>query len=274
MIIHCLYIVYRSSQTGEGHFFFTGLHTSRLFSVMRFLMTQRSTTTPTSSNSSPLLTSSVSSSPLLSPGNPRRRSDSSLLTHSVQANPLYHRVERNTESEDDWTGGTGDSWTGTSDSGFFVGSNVPQPQEGRNHFILPSGPPPPLPFRASPTVSTNQYADINVSTMDPNNQYVQLSRQGHVYDVPNSDALTDATQTTYQVPRRHIPPSSSQDPISRLSITDDYCQMNSVTLTRELNIKRNGSLPMVRPPPVPPHQKGVVPATAWANSPSNYQSSH
>ncbi len=262
----CVYCS-RSSQTGEGHFFFTGLHTSRLFSIMRHLMTHRSTT-PTSSTSSPSLAASARSSPFLSPGTPRRRSDPALLTHSVTNNPMYLRVEHNNaESEDDWTGGTGDSWTGTSDSGFFIGSNVSQPQEGRNHFILPSGPPPPLPTRGPPM---GHYADINITTMDPNSQYVQITRQGHVYDVPNCDTMDP--QNTYQVPRRHISPSKSQSGISRLSITDDYCQMSSVTLTRE--IKRNGSLPVSRPPPVPPHQKGVSSPTAWANSPANFQSSH
>ncbi len=262
----CLSFVHRSSETGEGHFFFTGLHASRLFSVMRYLMTHRSSSAPTSANSSPLL----------SPTDQRRRSDhQSPLMHSVQTNPMYHRVERTAESEEDWTGGTGDSsWTGTSDSGFFVGSNVTQSQDGRNHFILPSGPPPPLPTRSTPLVTTSHYTDINLQTMDPDSQYVRITKDGHVYDVPNCDksATLKNTQSTYQVPRRHLPTSNSQNGISRLSTTDDYCQMNSVSISRD--IKRNGSLPMARSPPVPPHQKGVGPPTAWADSPSSYQTNH
>ncbi len=227
-------------------------------------MTHRSTT-PTS----------ATSSPLLSPTDQRRRSDQSPLVHSIQTNPMYHRVERTAESEDDWTGGTGDSsWTGTSDSGFFVGSNVPQPQDGHDHFILPSAPPPPLPSRNNHHVTTSHYADINPQTMDPDSQYVRITKQGHIYDVPNCDttATLRHSESTYQVPRRHIPSSKSHNGISRLSITDDYCQMSSVCINRE--IKRKGSLPPSRPPAVPPHQKGVGSPTAWANSPSSYQTNH
>ena len=251
-IITCLFHTHRSSQTGEGHYFFTGQHASRLFTTMRRMMTNKS------ASSSPSL-------PTPSPSqNPRRSSEpqSSPLLHSMQVNPMYPRIERigvEPQSEDDWTG---DSWTGTSDSGFF-----PRSSEAHNHFLLPAGPAPPLPPDREPRQDTSHYMHLNVTALDKDNDYVQIRKQEHVYDqVPteNGSSTPTISRPHYQVPRPHVNTTTSQNGSSRLSITDDYCQMNSVAIARE--IKRNGSLPMARPPPVPPHQKGVAPPKPWADT--------
>lgn len=204
---------------------------------------------------------SNTSSPLTSPTPSARRG----MEESIHVNSqMYGRFDRVADSEDDWTGGTGtgDDWTGTSDSGFAIGPRVnglPYERAGGFH----DGHAPPLPPRGPQSENASLYTDINVHAMDPDNQYVLITRQSdlstHVYDsVPADRSATPPSQTHYQVPRPHVPTSNSQNCLNTLS--DDYC-----TMMPGRAIIRNGSLPMERPPPIPAHKKSSVPALAWSN---------
>ena len=203
--------------------------------------------------------SSSTSSPITSPTPSTRRG----MEESIHVNSqMYGRFDRAGESEDDWTGGTGtgDDWTGTSDSGFAIGPRANGLPYERGSGLLHNGPP--LPPRGPRSEDTSDYTDINVHAMDPDNQYVQITRgtgSKHVYDtVPADESTTPPTsQYHYQVPRPHIPTSNSQNCLSVIS--EDYC-----TMMPGRAIIRNGSLPMERPPPVPPHKKNSVPALAWS----------
>ena len=181
------------------------------------------------------------------------------------------------DSEDDWTGGTGDDWTGTgasSDSGFinFI-RNRPE-----NGYLMGlhghpghspcTSPPPPVPPKGPltppPGASECHYMNLTSSTMDQDNQYVTINRQ-ELLAKHNAEFKRGGPICDYQRPRpvgmttpTVVQPASHTTDELNNSFTDEdgYCKM-----VPQRAIGRNtGSLPNVRAPPIPPHKKQSVPS--------------
>lgn len=184
------------------------------------------------------------------------------------------------DSEEDWTG-TGDDWTGTgasSDSGFinFI-RNRPENGyllglHGHPAHSLCASPPPPVPPKGPltppPQSGECHYMNLTSSTMDQDNQYVTINRQ-ELIAMHNAEFQKGGPICDYQRPRPSgstvntaamIPTQQTSHSTDELvnSFTDDedgYCRM-----VPQRAIGRNGSLPNVRPPPIPPHKKQSIPA--------------
>ena len=186
------------------------------------------------------------------------------------------------DSEEDWTGtGTGDDWTGTgasSDSGFinFIRN---RPENGyllglRGHLAphsLCASPPPPVPPKDSlippPQTGECHYMNLTSSTMDQDNQYVTINRQeliamhnaefkkgGPICDYQRPRPAGGSSTTTTTLPGEHTS-QSTDELVNSFTDEDGYCRM-----VPQRAIGRNGSLPNVHPPPIPPHKKQNVTA--------------
>ena len=272
---HCLTLLsvslflshFRSSETGEGHFYFTGLHASRLFDSMKQMMS----------------THSMVTSPTTSPTAVKR--DTSSLDSSSTSSGGRLRVQHDTsgrrsgmDSEEDWTG-TGDDWTGTgasSDSGFinFI-RNRPENGyllglHGHPAHSLCASPPPPVPPKGQltlpPQASECHYMNLTSSTMDQDNQYVTINRQEliamHNAEFKKGGPICDyqrprpvgSTETTTMTMSAQQASHSTDELVNSFTDEDGYCRM-----VPQRAIGRNGSLPNVRPPPIPAHKKQSVP---------------
>lgn len=238
----------RSSETGEGHFYFTGLHALRLFGAMKMMMSAHSAV----------------ASPIQSPIAVKRESsvESSASANLLQVQPLeYGRCGM--ESEEDWTG-TGDDWTGTgasSDSGFINFIRTRQQENGylHGHPVFARSPcatpPPPVPPKGPllppPPSGECHYMNLTSSTMDQDNQYVMINRQ-ELLARQESEFKMGGAIAEYQRPRPATtePVVDSKEELSN-SFTDEdgYCRM-----VPQRAVTRNGSMPNSRPPPIPPHK--------------------
>ena len=192
--------VCRSSDTGEGHFYFTGQHAYRLFKNMKHMMS----------------THSQVSSPL--PSRPDQQ----------QVNGISRmRGEGGSGSESDWTG-TGDDWTGaSSDSAFF---NSMRARYHGDRFASPGGSassssPPPLPRERTGSLSAGDsiYTNLNPNTMNKDNQYCSIDRLQqqlagvvHKSPSPNRGALPTSTRSL-----------SSVSELGESTEEDEYCKMVS-----------------------------------------------
>ena len=235
-------------------------------------------------------THSIVTSPTTSPTALKRDTTSSSLDSSSISSGGRLRVHHDTsgrrsgmDSEEDWTG-TGDDWTGTgasSDSGFinFI-RNRPENGyllglHGHPAHSLCASPPPPVPPKGPltppPLASECHYMNLTSSTMDQDNQYVTINRQELIamhnaefakggpicdYQRPRPTESTTAVTTTTTLPAEHTS-HSTDELVNSFTDEDGYCRM-----VPQRAIGRNGSLPSVRPPPIPPHKKQSVPGVS------------
>ena len=135
----------RSSGTGEGHFYFTGHHSYRLFRSMKHMMSTHSQVGLTPTRSDPEL-------------------------HGVQR--VKAEKEGGSGSETDWTG-TGDDWTGTSNDSVFI-NYIRSKHTELSRFASPGAspsPPPPPPRVQSEEVYTN----LNPLTLNQDNTYCSIN---------------------------------------------------------------------------------------------------
>ena len=230
-------------------------------------------------------THSMVTSPTTSPTAVKR--DTSSLDSSSSSSGGRLRVQYDMsgrrsgmDSEEDWTG-TGDDWTGTgasSDSGFinFI-RNRPENGyllglQGHPAQSLCASPPPPVPPKGPltppPQASECHYMNLTSSTMDQDNQYVTINRQ-ELMAMHNAEFKKGGPICTYQRPRPAESTTavttttmmssgetshSTDELVNSFTDEDGYCRM-----VPQRAIGRNGSLPSVRPPPIPPHKKQSIP---------------
>ena len=111
--------------------------------------------------------------------------------------------------------------------------------------------------------------NLTSSTMDQDNQYVTINRQELIamhnaefkkggpicdYQRPRPAGGSSTVTTTSTLPGEHTS-QSTDELVNSFTDEDGYCRM-----VPQRAIGRNGSLPNVRPPPIPPHKKQSVTA--------------
>ena len=251
-----LFMLYcRSSGTGEGHFYFTGQHSYRLFRAMKHMMASHNTVSPSSSSSS--------------------SSTRSPQTGFSRGPGSEGGAEASSGGESDWTG-TGDDWTGaSSDSAFinFIRSQHQNADKFRSPGISPSPPPTQLGRPPIPRADEVMYMPINQQMLNEDNQYCTIQ---------------DLKKPTSPSPSKH---AALQPVIELTDSTDDdgegYCKMVPNSIRTELkqkavenpsHLRQTYSYPTIPPPsnlhhahysspshlihqvPPPPHVHRVSPA--------------
>lgn len=200
----------RNTETGEGHFFFTGWHIDRLFETMKEKMTRGARVlfadpTNSNSNSCPRL-----SQPSATPRTPRHvdsDSDSSTSTDSGHSSSVSGALGS--------VGGVfnfgpaGSTQTSRSLPASSSTSLSPPPLPPRD----------PIPQRDSPSAQfrRNQYQDINPSTRTVSDEYVTIRRQPGYHREPAG--ITEH----YREPR-----SATDHYREPRSVTDHYKEPRSV----------------------------------------------
>lgn len=227
----CLVCLFRSSDTGEGHFYFTGRHAYRLFIEMKQMMSSHS---KISSNcSSPLV-----ASPLPSRGS--RTSPNGFVRAKGEGG--------GSGSESDWTG-TGDDWTGASSDSAFINYIRSRHQFGSTEHARfgPSNsdtPSPPPPHRSTSTDGI--YTNLDPRTLNHDNQYCSIDRlQVHPVAGKAPSALRNPS------PNR-TPLNSMAELGESLNEEDEYCKMVPNAVIRSgLGPARPAQQVEETPPPVP-----------------------
>lgn len=222
----------RSSDTGEGHFYFTGQHAYRLFKGMKHMMS----------------THSQISSPL--PVRADQQSNGILRGRSDR--------EGGSGSESDWTG-TGDDWTGASSDSAFINYIRSHHHHGSaDRFTSPGMSPSPPPRSSSQ--GDGIYTNLNPNTLNQDSQYCSIDRLHPV---------ASKSQTTSPSPNRGAPPTSTLlNSVSELvesAEDDEYCKMVPNAGIRAALMNPTSPLP-TRPlptipggsvrPALPPHRIG------------------
>lgn len=203
---HLLINPCRSSDTGEGHFYFTGQHAYRLFRAMKHMMSTHSQVSPSNPGGS------APPAPLMS------ELDPGYGLVRMKGNGSVGGETKDSGSESDWTGGTGDDWTGASSDSAFINYIRSQHQNSRFNSS-PGAPSPPLQRRSntsSPQQSEEVYMNLNPNTLNQDNQYCSINQirpKGHSPTPTNKPGLSSPLQSVLEL-------SESLD-------EDDYCKMVS-----------------------------------------------
>ncbi len=228
------FLLFRSSETGEGHFYFTGRHAFRLFVGMKNMMSSHSK-----------ITSNCSSPQVASP----------LLSRADRTSPngyMKSKGEGGSGSESDWTG-TGDDWTGASSDSAFINYIRSQHQFGSTEHArfdpssaMPS-PPPPHHSASNDGIYTN----LDPHTLNQDNQYCSIDRLHPIAGRPIKNPSPNRT-----------PLDAMSELGESLNEDDEYCKMvpNAVIRTG-LGLARPPQLLDETPPPVPypTHRQGGKP---------------
>ena len=199
-----LFFFNRSSDTGEGHFYFTGQHAYQLFRSMKHMMSTHAQ---------------------LSPG---------------QSGALRGRGgerEGGSESESDWTG-TGDDWTGTSSDSAFI-NLIRSNHEHLRFTSAGASPSPTPPYRSGSTQSEEIYTRINPQTLNQDNQYCLINQLHPIAVNPPtspSPRRSPLTTTTISTPKHTVLQLTD-------SLDDEYCKMVPRASIREGLLVKEGTSP-------------------------------